>query len=54
MKLQKQLSNKRGDKTYYKYVLVIPNDIVKEAGFKEGEELEAEARKGEIKLKKVE
>jgi hypothetical protein len=28
------------------------SEFIKEAGFKEGEELEAEAKKGEIKLKK--
>ena len=52
MKIQKQLSKKRKDKTYYKYILNIPASKVKEAGFKEGDELEAEVvKKGEIKLK---
>jgi len=51
MKLQKQISDKRGNRVYYKYVIVLPENIVQEAGFKEGDELEAEARKGEIKLK---
>ena len=27
-------------------------DVIEEAGFKEGDEFEAEAKKGEIKLKK--
>lgn len=53
MKIQKQLSKKRGDKKYYKYVVNISSEKIKEAGFKEGDELEAEAKKGEIKLKKV-
>lgn len=52
MKLQKQLSRKVGDKEYVKYVAVIPPEMIKEAGIKEGEELEATARKGEIILKK--
>jgi len=52
MKIQKQLSKKRGDKIYHKYVVNIPSEIIKKSGFKEGDELEAEAKKGEIKLKK--
>jgi len=50
MKLQKHKTRK--DKNYYKYVVVLPADIVKEADFHEGDELEAEAKKGEIRLKK--
>ena len=50
MKLQKHKTRKKED--YYKYVVVLPSDKVKESGFKEGDELEAEAKKGEIKLKK--
>lgn len=50
MKLQKQKTDyKRG---YHKFVVVIPNGAVEQAGFKEGEELVAESKKGEIKLKK--
>jgi hypothetical protein len=52
MKLQKQLSKKRGDKIYHKYVIVIPEDKIQESGFKEGDELEADAKKGEIRLRK--
>ena len=52
MKLQKHLSKKRGDKIYHKYVVVIPNEIIKKANLKEGDELEATAKKDEIKLKK--
>ena len=52
MKLQKQLSKKRGDNIYHKYVIVLPEESVKEAGFHEGDELSAEAKKGEIRLKK--
>lgn len=51
MKIQKQLSKKRKDKTYYKYAVVIPPQYVKESGL-EGYELDAEVTKGEIKIKK--
>ena len=54
MKIQKQLSHKRGDKIYYKYVIVLPDNLIESSGFKEGDELEAEAKKGEIRLKKKE
>ena len=50
MKLQKQKTDyKRG---YHKYVVVIPNEVVEQSEIKEGEELEAEAKKGEIKLRR--
>ncbi len=52
MKLQKQLSRKVEGKEYDKYVAVLPPESVKESGFKEGDELKAEAKKGEIKLTK--
>jgi len=52
MKIQKQLSKKRADKEYYRYVINIPLDVLKKSGFKEGDELEAEAKKGEVRLRK--
>jgi hypothetical protein len=52
MKLQKQFVSKVGDKQYYKYVLIIPSEIIASSGFQSGDELEAEAKKGEIKLRK--
>ena len=52
MKVQKHISDKREGKIYYKYVIVIPEEKIKESGFKEGDELEAEAKKGEIRLKR--
>jgi hypothetical protein len=52
VKLQKQSSKKKGEKDYPKYVVVIPQDKVVASGFHEGDELEAEAKKGEIKLKR--
>ncbi len=51
MKLQKQLSRKSGNVTYAKYVVVIPPETVKEAGWKEGMELVAEIKNKEITLK---
>ena len=51
MRIQKQLSKKRKDKTYYKYAVILLPMYVKESGL-EGYELEAEVVKGEIKLKK--
>lgn len=48
MYLQKQLSKKIGDKEYSKYVIVIPPKIVEKLGWKSGEELEAEVKKGKL------
>jgi hypothetical protein len=36
---------------HFKHLVVIPEDAVDKAGFKEGAELEVEASKGEIVLK---
>lgn len=52
MKLQRQLSKKRGDKIYHKYVIVLSDNVVQEAGFKEGDELESFVSKGEVRLRK--
>ena len=49
-KLQKQVSRKVGDKEYSKYVIVIPEEEVKKAKFKEGDELEFNAGKNKIIL----
>ncbi len=51
MKIQKQLSKKRGNKIYNKYVITLPEEALKDAGFKEGDELVANVKKGEIKLR---
>jgi bifunctional DNA-binding transcriptional regulator/antitoxin component of YhaV-PrlF toxin-antitoxin module len=50
MKLQKHYTRKGN--LYPKYEIVLPKEAIEEAGFKEGDELGAEAKKGEIKLKK--
>ena len=52
MKLQKRLSRVYKGKKYYKYILVVPEDKIKMAGFKEGDELKPEVEKGRITLKK--
>ena len=50
MKLQKQKTDyKRG---YSKYVIVIPDELVKKAELKEGDELEGEADKHKLILRK--
>lgn len=53
MKLQKRFLRKVNGKEYHKFMIQLPPENIKEAGFKEGDELEAEAKKGEIKLKKI-
>lgn len=52
MKIQKQISDKRGNKTYYKHVIVLSEELIKKSGLKSGDELEGRAKKGEIRLKK--
>ena len=52
MKIIKEKSREYNGKDYYKYKINIPEKIIKEAGFKEGDEIEAETKKGEIKLKR--
>lgn len=52
MKLQKRFLRKIGDKEYYKFMINIPPDKIKESRFKEGDELKAEATKDKIILRK--
>lgn len=51
MRLQKQLSRKRGLLEYPKFVVVIPPEKIKEVGWKEGTELEANVKEKKIILK---
>ena len=51
MKLQKQKTRK--DKDYYKYVIVIPSEIIKLSELKEGDELDIKTGKNEIIIKKI-
>ena len=52
MKIEKVKSREYKEKAYYKYRIIVPKDIIKKSGFKEGDELEAEASKGKIELRK--
>lgn len=52
MKLQKSLSRKYKEKEYSKYILVIPEEAIKKSGFKVGDELKIETKRGEIKVNK--
>jgi len=53
MKLQKHSSRKsKKGEDYYKWEIVIPKEAIDISGFKESDELEFEAKKGEIKLRK--
>ncbi len=52
MKIEKVKSRRYRDKQYHKFRLIIPNKIMEKTGFKEGDELEAEAKKGEVKLRR--
>lgn len=52
MKLQKQLSKRTSKKDYPKYVVVIPTKHIEKAGFKGGDDLEVESKKGEIKVRR--
>ena len=52
MKIQKQLSKKRGDKIYYRYVVTLPEETLKDAELKEGDDVEITAEKNKIVLKK--
>ena len=42
-KLQKQKAWERGKETYYKWVVVIPEEVVEKAGMNEGDSLFAES-----------
>jgi len=52
MRLQKQLSNRINGKDYDKYVIVIKPKYIEKLGWKAGEELEAEVKKGKLIIEK--
>lgn len=52
MKILKVKSRTYKGKPYFKYRVNLPEDLLKEAGFKEGDELEAEVKKEEVRLKR--
>ena len=53
MKLQKRFLREVNGKKYYKYVVQLPPEIIKKAKLKEGDELEAEAGAGVVRLVRV-
>jgi len=52
MKILKETSREYNGKKYFKYKVNIPEKIMKDSGFKGGDELKAETSKGEIKLRR--
>ena len=53
MKLQKHISRKaKKGENYFKWEIILPKEEIEKADFKEGDELTAESKKGEIKLRK--
>jgi antitoxin component of MazEF toxin-antitoxin module len=48
MRLQKHLSRKYGNTTYYKYVIVVPSNLIEKLEWKDEQEI-----KGTIKNKKL-
>jgi len=52
MKVLKEKSREYNGKEYFRYRINIPDEIIKEAQIKEGDELEATATKDKIILKK--
>lgn len=52
MRLQSQVSRKYGDTEYKKFWVVIPLKLLKLLGWKTGQELEGETKKGKLIIKK--
>lgn len=52
MKLIKQKGRDYGDKEYYKYLIVVPNKVIKELGWKGGEHLEVEVKANKLMIEK--
>lgn len=48
--LQKRLSRKAENKTYYKWAVNLPNEIIDKSGFKEGDIFDVKATRGKIVL----
>jgi len=53
MKIQRHVSRRVGDKTYYKWVFIIPSKHVKKLNWKEGEELQVELDKKKLIISKL-
>ncbi|MBI2176190.1 hypothetical protein HYU40_02450 [Candidatus Woesearchaeota archaeon] len=52
MRLLKQKSREYKGKAYQKHWIVIPNFLIDKIGWKEGQDLEAEIKKGKIVISK--
>jgi hypothetical protein len=52
MKLIKQSGRVYQDKEYFKYILVVPNKIIKKLGWKGGEDLNAKIDNDKITIEK--
>jgi len=50
MKLQKRFLRKHNNKDYFKFMVNIPPELIEKADLKEGDELQGEAEKDQIKL----
>lgn len=53
VKLQRIVSRKVGNKTYYKWQITIAAEDVDATGWKEGDELESQAKSGLMVIKKA-
>ncbi len=52
MRLQSQKSREYKEKEYNKFWIVIPNKLIEKLGWKTGEDLEAEVKKGKLVIEK--
>lgn len=52
MRLIKQKGRDYGDTEYFKYIVVIPNKLIKSLGWKGGEDLEAEVKGDKLVIEK--
>ncbi len=52
MRIDKVKSREYKGKSYYKYRVIIPEKIINEAGFEVSDELEADVKNGEVRLRK--
>jgi len=51
MKLQQRSNRKVGDKEYVKWYIDIPSNVITEAGWKEGSDLEVVVKDGKVVLR---
>lgn len=48
----KTIIKKRGDEKYFRYTINLSGANIEESGFKEGDELVTEVKRGEIRLRR--